>query len=113
MQPESKKYLYDICHAAERLTRFSEGKTFDDYCQDDLLRSAVERQFEVNGEALNQLSRIDLETAIQIDNYQRIIAFRNILIHGYAQVDDRIVWGLIQTRLLDLYRQARTLLGDN
>ena len=113
MRPESRKYLYDICHAAEMLTRFTEGKTFEDYSQDDMLRSAVERQFKVIGETLNQLPKIDVETASQIDSYQRIIAFRNILIHGYAQVDDRIVWGLLQTRLPGLRRQASMLLAEN
>jgi uncharacterized protein YutE (UPF0331/DUF86 family) len=54
-----------------------------------------------------------VETASQSDSYQRIIAFRNILIHGYAQVDDRIVWGLLQTRLPDLRRQASMLLAEN
>jgi uncharacterized protein with HEPN domain len=76
------------------------------------VRSAVERQFEIIGEAINQLSRIDPNTAAQIDEYQRIIAFRNILIHGYAQLDDRIVWDLLQTRLPTLYRQAKELLGE-
>jgi uncharacterized protein with HEPN domain len=55
MRPESKKYLYDNCHAAEMLARFTEGKTVGGYSQDDMLRSAVERQFKVIGEALNQL----------------------------------------------------------
>ena len=103
--------MYDICHAAEMLTRFTEGKTFEDYSQDDMLRSAVERQFKVIGEALNQLPKIDMETASQIDSYQRIIAFRNILIHGYAQVDNRIVWGLLQTRLPTMLALAGSIFG--
>lgn len=112
MRPESRKYLYDVCRAAELLTRFTQSKTFDGYSSDALLRSAVERQFEIIGEAINQLSRIDLNTAVQIHEYQRIIAFRNILIHGYAQLDDRIVWDLLQTRLPTLYHQAKELLGE-
>jgi uncharacterized protein with HEPN domain len=112
MRPESKKYLYDICHAAELLTRFSQGKTFADYIQDELLRSAIERQFEIIGEALNQLLKIDPDTASQINEYQRIIAFRNILIHGYDRVDDHVVWGILQTRLATLLRQAQALLDQ-
>jgi uncharacterized protein with HEPN domain len=113
MRPESRKFLYDIFHAADLLSQFTEGKNFADYSQDEMLRSAVERQFEIIGEAISQLSRIDLETASQIDGYQRIIAFRNILIHGYAQVDDRIVWGLLQTRLPELHSEVKMLLGDD
>jgi uncharacterized protein with HEPN domain len=92
------------------LMRFAEGKSFADYEWDEMLRSAVERQFEIIGETLSQLSRIDLDTAYQISEYRRIIAFRNILIHGYAQIDDRIVWDLLQTKLPLLRREAQQLL---
>jgi uncharacterized protein with HEPN domain len=37
-------------------------------------------------------------------------AFRNILIHGYATVDDRLVWGVIEGSLPDLRTTLRTLL---
>ena len=94
------------------LTRFTEDKTFADYSRDEMLRSAVERQFEIIGEAISQLSRTDPDAASQIEGYQRIIAFRNILVHGYAQIDDGIVWGLLQTRLPELHRQAKMLMGD-
>ena len=55
MQPEANQYLYDIGRALERLTRYSAGKTQADYLVDDLLRSAVERQFITIGEALSRL----------------------------------------------------------
>ncbi|MFH1044565.1 MAG: HepT-like ribonuclease domain-containing protein [Pseudomonadota bacterium] len=54
------------------------------------LQSAVERQFEIIGEAMNQLRRIDPNTAAAIPELPRVIAFRNIPVHGYANVDTSI-----------------------
>src|ERR1039457_7424977 len=87
MRIESKKYLYDIARTAKLAIEFIEGKTFADYSANVMLRSAVERQLETVGEALVQLARTDPAAASQISEYQRIIAFRNILIHGYAEID--------------------------
>jgi len=58
MQLEAKKYLYDIAEAAEQIAAFTAGKAFADYEGDAMLRSAVERQFEIVGEALGQLARL-------------------------------------------------------
>ena len=113
MQLESKKYLYDILQAPKNLQQFSEGKAFQDYTGNVMLRSAVERQFEIIGEALRQLSREDAPTAAKIEERERIISFRNILIHGYAEVDDRLVWDILQTKLPVLLRTVETLLGED
>lgn len=98
--------------AARLLASFSDGKTYEDYTADAMLRSAVERQFEILGEALAQLSRRDPELADRIGERRRIIAFRNVLIHGYASVDDRIVWGVLARDLPDLPRQVEELLEE-
>ena len=75
-----------------------------------MLRSAVERQFEIIGEALSQLAKSDLDTAAKISEYRRIIAFRNILIHGYANVDYRLVWGVVEGQLSVLIDEVQKLL---
>ncbi len=110
MRLEARKYLFDIRQAADRIARFCERKKFEDYRGDELLRSAVERQFEIMGEALSQLARHDPELAEQIKDYRKIIAFRNILIHAYATVDDRIVWGVVEGNLPALRASLRELL---
>ena len=99
MHDDACKLLWDAQQATERIARFTAGKRFVDYEADEFLRSAVERQFEIVGEALNQLRRIDPRVADQIPSLSRIIAFRNVLIHGYAAVDNRLVWGVIESNL--------------
>jgi len=113
MRLESKKYLFDIVQAAENLRQFSHDKAFSDYQADALLRSAVERQFEIIGEALGRLAKEDPVTAERIAEYQRIISFRNILIHGYVEIDDRLVWGILQSKLPGLLEQVQSLLEDS
>ena len=83
-RPETLKYLYDIAEACRLLEEFTVGKSLADYESDALLRSAVERQFEIIGEALRLAIREEPVLAGLITNSSRIIAFRNRLIHGYA-----------------------------
>ena len=59
MQRDPRAYLWDAREATAAILEFVAGKTFKDYASDRLLRSAIERQFEIIGEALNQLGRVD------------------------------------------------------
>jgi uncharacterized protein with HEPN domain len=110
MQLEAKKCL--IRQAAELIVQFTAGKTFDEYDGGALLRSAVERQFEIIGEALNRLSKVDTAVVATIPDTPRIVAFRNILIHGYDVVDHHVVWDIIQRYLPPLHERVETLLNE-
>ena len=113
MRLESQKYLHDISSAADLLTAFIAGKSLVEFQSDPLLQAGVERQFEIIGEALAQLAKSDEPTAQRISGYRRIVAFRNILIHGYADVDDRLVWDVAQSNLPVLRSEVAAILRDS
>jgi len=77
-----------------------------------MLRSAVERQFEIIGEALNQLLRREPDLP-KISDAPLIIAFRNRLIHGYANVSDEVVWGVVEGYLPVLAGEVKALLAED
>ncbi|MFD9699040.1 DUF86 domain-containing protein [Lentzea sp. NPDC059081] len=111
MQRDPRTYLWDALRAAELLEQFSGGKSFTDYLADAMLRSAVERQFEIIGEALNNLSKVSPELADAVPDLRRIVAFRNILIHGYASVDDALVWQVLTEKRPRLEEHLRQVLA--
>ena len=89
-----------------------QGRRFADYAADLMLRSAVERQFEIAGEALNRLSREAPEIAAQLPDLRRAVAIRNALIHGYREVDNATVWETIHEDLPALREQVEALLAQ-
>ncbi len=112
MEIESKSILYDIQQAVNLISQFTRGTGFADYEDNAMMRSAVKRQFEIIGEAVNRLSEFNPALALQISERRRIINFRNQLIHGYSVVDDRVVWDVIQTKLPILAEEVRTMLQE-
>jgi uncharacterized protein with HEPN domain len=113
MRLESKKLLEDIRQACALICRFTADRTLDGYRDEVMLKSAVERQFEIIGEALRRLGTLDKATASRIGEHRQIIAFRNILIHGYDVVDDAVVWDVIQEDLPTLKSQVESLLEES
>lgn len=110
---EARKFLYDIAEAANYIAQFTAGRTFAEYHTDPMLRSAVERQFEIIGEALNQLLLREPTFSEMISDAPLIIAFRNRLIHGYASVSDEVVWGVVERYLPALSSEVRDLLAGD
>ena len=112
MDNRSKKLLFDVVSAGRSITEWCSGRSYGEYEDDRQLRRAVEREFEVIGEALNRLEQSDPGTAAAIDDLRRIVGFRNRIIHGYDSIDDATVWGVIEGRLPRLIEQASALLEE-
>ena len=103
-------FLWDALRATESVQAFLRGKTYEAFVEDNLVRSAVERQLQIIGEALSQLARINPRIAGNVAELRRIIAFRNILVHGYAAIDYDTVWRLIEDKLPELQVNLQALL---
>jgi len=99
MQHDAEKLTYDILSAAKDVQQFVGDMSFDQYHADKLVKAAVERKFEIIGEALNRLSQLSPETVSAIREHKKIISFRNLVIHGYDVVSDPIVWDVIKNKL--------------
>lgn len=112
MPRDPRALLWDAHDAAEAVAGFIRGRTLEEYLADRLLRSAVERQCEVVGEALNRLSRLAPGVAARIPGLSQAVAFRNLLIHGYAVVDDAVVWRTVSEDLPILSRHLAALLAE-
>jgi len=112
MRPESSKLLKDALDAADAIERFVRGLDFEAYRANELVRSGVERRFEIVGEALAQLRQRDAAVARRVPDVDRIVAFRNLLIHRYADVDDRIVWSVVERKLPALRAAFQELLAE-
>lgn len=112
MRPESATFLWDALAASKRIESFVAGRTAAAYRNEELRKSAVERQFEILGEALNRLRKADPDTAARIPNVNRIIGMRNILAHGYAIVDDGVVWEAATARVPEIMTVLEELLAE-
>jgi uncharacterized protein with HEPN domain len=113
MHARSPKLLEDIRDSAAFVCEVTQGRTLAQYSADRLLRQAVERNFEIIGEAVRRLAQVDPDSAERIAQYPQIIAFRNILIHGYDLVDHALVWSTVQTQLPALLRDVQALLAQH
>lgn len=105
-----KKYLFDVQMAVTAISQFIEGKTKKDYTNDLLLRSAVERQFEIVGEALKLATQEKENLELEIPEVWKIIGLRNKIAHGYDSIDDEALWDITQEHLPQLQQRLLELL---
>jgi uncharacterized protein with HEPN domain len=112
MERDPRSFLWDARESADTILRFIDGRTAPDYLADPMLRAAVERHFEIIGEALNRLTKAAPYIAGLIPNLNRAVAFRNLLIHGYASIDDETVWRITQEDLPLLRLSVASVLNE-
>ncbi len=100
--------LCDMLDAARRVVRFTARGDLESYRQDEMLRSAVERQIEIIGEAARRVSD-GFRAAHPEVPWRPIIAQRNILAHDYGEIEDELVWRMATVHLPALLKQLEAL----
>lgn len=113
MSDEVNKYLDDILLSINRIENFiGIKKDFNIYQSNEMLKSSVERQIEIIGEAMNQILKNNPDLEDQITNARKVVNARNRLIHGYDDIDDGTIWSIIINHLPLLKTEVEKLLND-
>lgn len=112
MARDISAYLQDVFDACNSIQDVMNGISLDDYRRKRAVRSAVEREFIIIGEALRRVGALDKRLFSSISNSRAIVDFRNLLAHDYGAVDDDAVFGLVYSDLIVLKAEVSELLHD-
>ena len=112
MRRDPRVLLTDIDQAGADIQSFTAGMDSAAYAADARTQAAVERKFEIIGEAVSRLRADHAELASRIPDARRIIDFRNYLAHGYDHVAPRLVWLYATSNLPELRRVVHALLAE-
>lgn len=106
MKNKIKKLLFDIKESIDSIESYlGDERDFNVYQSNKMLRRAIEREFEIIGEAMSRIERLD--NKLNISAKKQIISMRNRVIHGYDKIDDAIVWGTIVRHLPSLKKEIQ------
>jgi uncharacterized protein with HEPN domain len=112
MKRSPAAYLWDVQQGCHALAQFLNGTELARYEADLMLRSAVERQLQNIGEAVTQLAKVDPGLAARLPRHRDLIGFRNVLVHGYAGLNDAEIWRVLHANLPELAAAVTVLLRE-
>ena len=112
MARDLSAYLQDILEACNSIQDVMSDVSLEEYRRKGAVRSAVEREFIIIGEALRRVSSLDETLFCSISNSRAIVDFRNLLAHDYGAVDDDAVFGLVYSDLIVLKAEVGELVDD-
>ncbi len=108
MDNRVKQYLFDIEKCIADVELFMATiRSFEEFEKDTLLKRAIEREIEIIGEAMNRILKI--EPSIQISNARKMVGARNKIIHGYDEIDDTVIYGIVKRGLPQLKKEIQDL----
>ena len=108
---ETKLLLEDIIESIDKIERYTKNITFEEFFKDEKTIDAVIRNFEVIGEAANQIPKTDKLKFHQVE-WRKVIGLRNRIIHEYFGIDLNIVWQIKEMYLPSLRQLLNELSND-
>lgn len=109
MQREPKVFLEDIYAAALKIETFTEGLSFDEFEDNELVSDAVIKNILVIGEATKNIPNHIRTENPQIE-WRKMAGMRDMMIHGYFLINYQIVWDVVQNKIPTLRQQIKNLI---
>jgi uncharacterized protein with HEPN domain len=101
-------YITDICDAIEKIERYTDGMDYEEFTDDERTIDAVLRNFEVIGEAAKNVPEQTRREYSDVP-WSEMAGMRDKLIHGYADIELRIVWQTVEEELPELKPRMETV----
>ena len=103
--------LEHILAAINRVSRYMQGKTYEDLLADDMMYYAVVKNIEIMGEAANMLTA-EFQAAHPETPWKMVKGMRNYIVHEYFQIDSQVVWDVVSKELATLHQQITTYISE-
>jgi uncharacterized protein with HEPN domain len=113
MPRDVRAYLSGIVVSCDAIEQAVHGMAISDYLDSRLVRSSVEREFIIIGEAVTVLRRRAPEVFSAITHARRIVDFRNQLAHEYQRIDDEAVWVIVERDVAVLRSECAVLMASS
>jgi uncharacterized protein with HEPN domain len=110
MLPEDKDsaYLWDMLDAAQTAAQFTSGITIEKYLKDRKIQLAIERLFEIIGEAGNRVSSVFQKNHPEIP-WRKIVGQRNVIAHEYGEIKQERIWTVVSSNIPELIEKLEPL----
>ena len=112
MSKKKRKYIHfieDIVNATEKIERYTKNLKYEEFSNNEMVIDAVMRNFEVIGEAVNNIPDQIKEKFLDVE-WSEAVGFRNVLIHNYFGLDLESVWDTIKGNIPALKKHIKKVL---
>lgn len=103
-------FIQDIIEAIDKIENYTINLSFDEFSKNNMVKDAVIRNFEIIGEAANNIPE-DIRNKYPEVEWKECIGFRNFLIHGYFSVSLNTIWDTIHNNLPTLKKHIKEIKG--
>ncbi|WP_461201834.1 HepT-like ribonuclease domain-containing protein [Anoxybacillus sp. TBDG-1] len=97
--------------AAEKIEKYTQGLSYDDFLDNDLISDAVIKNILVIGEAAKNIPD-EMRQASPYIEWRKMAGMRDMMIHGYFPINYRIVWDVVRNKIPKLKQHVEQLLNE-
>ncbi len=111
MSRDYRLYLKDIVEEAQFIERQTQGLDYEAFITEEVRLKAVLHSLTIIGEASNHIPE-DIRGQVADVPWRAIIGVRNIIVHGYFNLNLPIIWDVVANEVTDLRRHVEALLRE-